>query len=122
MTDTRPQDLTVNRQEQTLAIVWADGHNSVYPLAGLRAVCPCAECRGGHENMTAPLERAALHQTPQKTWQIESAQLVGNYALAFVWADGHNAGIYTWTMLRSLCPCPQCDAEAQAGSQAVGPA
>lgn len=116
MTQERPQDLTVNREEQTLEIVWSDGHRSVYPLAGLRNVCPCAECRGGHEGMSAPIERAAIHRKPSKTWQISDAHLVGNYALSFVWADGHDGGIYTWEFLRALCPCQQCDADALAAS------
>lgn len=117
MSHNRPQDLTVNRAEQTLEIVWNDGHRSVYPLAGLRHVCPCAECRGGHENMSAPVDRAAIHALPQKTWQISGAHMVGHYALSFVWADGHEAGIYTWDFLRALCPCPQCDADALAASE-----
>ena len=108
---TRPKNLTVNRPEETLAILWMDGHSSVYPLAGLRAVCPCAECRGGHEAMGGPVNRSALHERPDKPWQIANAELVGNYALSFSWVDGHDAGIYTWTFLRDLCPCEQCDAE-----------
>lgn len=108
----QPQDLTVNRQTETLEILWGDGHRSAYPLSGLRNVCPCAECRGGHENMGSPVERAALHVHPRKSWQITGAQLVGNYALSFAWADGHDAGIYTWSFLRALCPCDQCEAQA----------
>jgi DUF971 family protein len=111
---TRPQNLTVNRPEETLEIVWADGHRSVYPLAGLRNVCPCAECRGGHEAMGLPVDRAVLHARPDKPWQIAGAELVGNYAMSFTWADGHDAGIYTWTFLRDLCPCDACEAEALA--------
>lgn len=106
----RPQNLTVNRQEETLEIVWADGYRSVYPLAGLRNVCPCAECRGGHEAMSQPVERSALHERPEKTWQLSNAFLVGHYALGIAWADGHDSGIYTWTFLRALCPCDACDA------------
>ena len=106
----RPQNLTINRQEETLEIVWADGHRSVYPLAGLRNVCPCAECRGGHEAMGQPVERSALHERPDQTWQLSNAFLVGHYALGIAWADGHDSGIYTWTFLRALCPCDHCDA------------
>lgn len=112
----RPIDLTINRQAEILEIAWADGHRSLYPLSGLRNVCPCAECRGGHENMGGPVDRAALHVKPDKTWQIEGAHMVGNYALGFIWADGHDAGIYTWTFLRALCPCEQCEAEAAVSS------
>jgi len=116
----RPQDLTLNRAEETLTIVWGDGHRSVYPLSGLRNVCPCAECRGGHENMGGPVDRSALHVKPDTPWQTQDAHMVGNYALSFVWADGHDSGIYTWPFLRALCPCPECEAEAAtAGSRDV---
>lgn len=112
----RPQDLTINRAEQSLLIIWADGHRSTYPLSGLRNLCPCAECRGGHENMGGPVDRAALHVQPHATWQVRDAHLVGNYALSFSWADGHDAGIYTWSYLRALCPCDVCEAEAMAAT------
>lgn len=116
----RPAQLTANRQEQTLEIRWADGHSSVFPLAGLRNVCPCAECRGGHQNMGGPVDRAALYAHPDKTWELQNAFLVGHYALGITWADGHDGGIYTWSFLRGLCPCAQCEAEAMAtGAQDV---
>lgn len=108
----RPANLTANRQAETLEIQWADGHLSTYLLAGLRHVCPCAECRGGHENMGGPVSRAAIHVRPDKTWELQNAFLVGHYALGISWADGHDGGIYTWSFLRGLCPCAQCEAEA----------
>jgi DUF971 family protein len=106
----RPQNLTVNRQEESLEIIWTDGHRSVYPLAGLRNVCPCAECRGGHEAMSLPVDRASLHQQPNKSWQLSNAYLVGHYALGIAWADGHDGGFYAWPFLRGLCPCDECNA------------
>ncbi|MEA3337996.1 MAG: DUF971 domain-containing protein [Chloroflexota bacterium] len=116
----RPADLTVNRPAQRLEIVWGDGHQSHYPLSGLRNVCPCADCRGGHENMGGPVDRAALHQVSDKTWEIKRADLVGNYALNLTWADGHNGGIYSWSFLRELCPCDQCEAEARQAAEEAG--
>ena len=29
---------------------------------------------------------------------------VGNYALSIEWSDGHRTGIYSWDMLRAICP------------------
>jgi DUF971 family protein len=40
--------------------------------------------------------------------RIVDMQLVGNYALRIGWSDGHSTGLYTWTRLRALCPCPRC--------------
>jgi ATP-binding protein involved in chromosome partitioning len=30
-------------------------------------------------------------------------EVVGNYALAFYWSDGHSTGIYSYEHLRKLC-------------------
>lgn len=110
MTDVlRPQRLTADRKAGALEIIWQDGHRSLYPLAGLRAACPCAECRGGHEAMSQPLPRSILHTQPAGSAELNDAFLVGHYALGMAWSDGHDSGIYTWTLLRSLCPCPQCE-------------
>ena len=38
-------------------------------------------------------------------------EAVGNYAIAFTWADGHNTGIYSFRLLRSICPCAACGGE-----------
>ncbi|MER2598632.1 MAG: DUF971 domain-containing protein [Caldilineales bacterium] len=105
----RPQNLTADRANATLEIIWHDGHRSLYPLSGLRAACPCAECRGGHEAMSQPLPRVIIHTQPTGSAELRDAFLVGHYALGIAWADGHDSGIYTWPLLRGLCPCAQCE-------------
>lgn len=39
---------------------------------------------------------------------LKAAEPIGNYAMRFTWADGHQEGIYTWEHLRSLCECDEC--------------
>ncbi|GAB4567909.1 MAG: hypothetical protein Kow0047_20380 [Anaerolineae bacterium] len=107
----RPKSITIQREDEILEIVWADGHESRYPLSGIRNVCPCASCQGGHENMGGPPDRAGLRVMPLATWELSTAEMVGNYAIRFVWADGHDGGIYTWDYLRALCPCEACQIE-----------
>jgi Gamma-butyrobetaine hydroxylase-like, N-terminal len=46
--------------------------------------------------------------------------MVGGYAIAPSWADGHHTGYYTFTMLRDRCPCDTCAARRQTGAPAVG--
>ena len=36
---------------------------------------------------------------------ITDMQLVGNYAVRFVFSDGHNTGIYTWDRLYLIRGC-----------------
>jgi len=45
-----------------------------------------------------------------------SAEGVGKYAIKFTWNDDHDLGIYSWKLLRELCPCEECKA-ARAGTE-----
>ncbi len=105
----RPTGVTASRSRGLLIIEWDDGHHSEYPLAGLRSACPCAECRGGHENMSAhgspDMLSLPLHSGP--AFELEALERAGTYALQPVWKDGHRFGLYTWDYLRELCPCGQ---------------
>lgn len=100
----RPTNVTADRNQRLLIIEWSDGHTSRYPFAGLRLICPCVECRGGHENMGGPPDLEALRQARDETINIESVGAVGSYALQFQWSDGHWTGIYTWEFLRQADP------------------
>lgn len=106
----RPLNIQASRSKGTLTVTWSDGHVSEYPFGLLRAGCPCAQCRGGHENMgpepdphvfdiILPLSPAVRLQDIRPT---------GSYGITLVWEDGHDYGIYNWHYLRRLCPCPQC--------------
>jgi DUF971 family protein len=37
-----------------------------------------------------------------------SAEPIGKYAIRFKWNDGHDLGIYSWRLLREVCPCEEC--------------
>lgn len=97
-------EISVSTEAQTLTIDWADGHQSVYPLDGLRRACPCVECAGGHENMGKPIDASIFHEPPRDTHTITNIQEVGHYAMQIFWGDGHSTGIYRWEYLRDLCP------------------
>lgn len=43
--------------------------------------------------------------------RIRNLEGVGSYGLTIEWEDGHHQGIYTWSYLRALCPCPTCRKE-----------
>jgi DUF971 family protein len=104
----RPRDIAVDRAAQQLTITWQDQHVSTYPLRWLRANCPCATCR--EERRVAALETDVLTLSagPPPSTQIAGAALVGNYAIRLQWHDGHDTGIYAFTLLRAACPCLQC--------------
>lgn len=104
----KPASVTADRKEKTLRITWDDGHESVYSFAGLRAVCPCVECKGGHAHMGQPPDPNVVKNPPPSDVSLERIEQVGSYALQFFWSDGHSTGIYTWKLLRDACPCEQC--------------
>lgn len=108
MSKTRPTGITADRKKRELLITWNDGHESRYRFAGLRAVCPCVECKGGHANMGGPPDPQLVRDAAPSDINLERVEQVGGYALQFFWSDGHSTGIYTWEMLRAACPCPEC--------------
>lgn len=113
---TAPRTLHADRAAGTLAIEWSDGHATVYDLVALRWLCPCAYCRG-EAGMPGWLDSKPT-LTPEQT-RLVDAQLVGNYAVAPTWGDGHATGFYPFVLLRHRCPCEACT-KARAGHEASG--
>jgi DUF971 family protein len=113
----KPTGITANRQTHQVTITWQDGHESVYSFTFMRNACPCAECRGGHENMgTLPTPSTyALPDEDTPATRLRNLEAVGTYALSFEWEDGHHYGIYNWNYLRAICPCPVCTLERSDG-------
>ncbi|MFQ6114738.1 MAG: gamma-butyrobetaine hydroxylase-like domain-containing protein [bacterium] len=93
-----------------LAIVWDDGHESIYAVDMLRKKCPCASCRSVQETQhSSSLRILSPQEVIPENIEIKEAEVVGRYALQFRWSDGHHEGIYTFEFLRQLCQCEQCN-------------
>jgi DUF971 family protein len=106
----KPTTINASRAKRELSIVWDDGHTSRYSFSLLRAGCPCAECRGGHDKM-GDTPAPAVFGTPisdSPATRLNTIVPIGSYAITPVWEDGHDAGIYQWRYLRALCPCEEC--------------
>jgi DUF971 family protein len=108
---TKPLNIKAEREAGTVSIEWADGHRTQYDAEQLRLLCPCAFCRGeaGRPGWLDTNPTLTSVQT-----QLVDMHLVGSYALAPVWADGHDTGYYEYESLRTNCPCPVCRAALQA--------
>jgi DUF971 family protein len=106
----KPNSITANRITREFAFSWPDGHESKVPFALLRNACPCAECRGGHENMGALPDPFVFYLPDEDSpaTRLRNIEAVGGYAITLEWEDGHHYGIYRWDYLRALCPCAEC--------------
>ncbi|MFO0968263.1 MAG: DUF971 domain-containing protein [Gemmataceae bacterium] len=86
--------------DDTLAVEWDDGVQTVVRWQTLREQCPCAGCR--EERLKPPdpfriLKPSEL--TPLKPVRLEP---IGFYGYKITWSDGHDSGIFTLEHLRSL--------------------
>lgn len=99
----KPTGVKADRTRRVLTIRWSNGRSCELPFAGLRAICPCVACRGGHGNMGQPPDLALLHSAQDDALALENVAAVGSYALGFQWSDGHSTGIYTWDYLQQAC-------------------
>jgi DUF971 family protein len=80
-----------------LALAWEDGAHTSISARALRQNCPCAECVEEWSGRRT-FEAAAIPED----MTVKDIQPVGNYALAFTFADNHSTGIYPWATLRGL--------------------
>ncbi len=101
----KPLSINANRARKELTILWDDQHTCVISFSLLRAACPCAECRGGHDKMSSTPDPAALEANlpDSPATRLETLLAIGSYAVTPVWEDGHEAGIYSWDYLHALC-------------------
>jgi DUF971 family protein len=110
----KPATVKVNVSDGSgLDVGWADGHSSHYNFDYLREQCPCALCDEKRKNGEVPGGSAGssadnpLHLFKPRPGA-RGAKSVGSYALQIDFTDGHDAGIYSFDYLRTICPCAEC--------------
>jgi len=110
-----PQPVEVRREGSNIFVTWDDGHLSPFNNHYLRCSCQCASCVDEWtrepilDPMAVPVDIKA-----------DEIGVVGNYAIQPIWSDGHTTGIYSFTLLRSLCPCEECLKAKQEAKEAQG--
>ena len=98
----RPLHLDLQR-DVGLRIDWDKENTSFYPVEFLRKMSPSADSKATRDELAQnPL--AILPASSTGPLRVEEIELVGNYAVRFVFSDGHSAGIYSWEYLQSLEP------------------
>ncbi len=98
-----PSDIKAKTQDHQLMVTWEADHRASYDFKYLRCHCACAGCVDERTGV-----RTLDIDAVSEDIQINNMSLVGNYAVQFLWSDGHDTGIYSWDCLRKICPCESC--------------
>ena len=85
-----------------LQIEWRDGQVREYPVSELRNNCPCATCIE-KRSADKPAELLPILRVEETTpLRITRMEPLGHYAYSIEFSDGHDTGLYTLELLRSL--------------------
>ncbi len=91
----KPTDIILHRASHQLEIAFEDGARYQLPCEYLRVESPSAEVQG--------------HSPSQRVWiggkrdvNITAIEPIGNYAVTLRFNDGHDTGIYSWSLLKEL--------------------
>ena len=95
----RPRDVQVIQNE--IAIIWDDGNETYISLENLRRSCPCAACGGERDVLGREYKASSIPYSPI-SFDLVQFRVVGDYAISFAWKDGHNSGIYPYSLLKKL--------------------
>lgn len=90
-----PTEIKLHQQSRILEVAFNNGDRYEFSFEYLRVYSPSAEVRGhgpGQETL----------QVGKKNVEIKNIEPVGHYAVALVFSDGHDSGIYSWDYLYDL--------------------
>lgn len=85
-----------------MLIKWDDDIEFTMSLRYMRDRCPCASC-AGESILWREYKASPLQILRPGKYDLKSAEVVGNYAIALTWGDGHNTGIYAFDYLSRIC-------------------
>jgi DUF971 family protein len=88
--------LKLHRRSRELEVRFADGMNARLSAEFLRVHSPSAEVKGHAAG-------EGILVTGKESVNVASIEPVGRYAVRIVFDDGHNTGLYTWSLLYELC-------------------
>ncbi len=91
----QPTDIKLRTSSRLLEVSFDDGSRFELPFEYLRVFSPSAEVKGhgGGEGVLV---------TGKQNVGITGVEPVGNYALRLLFDDGHNTGLYSWSVLHEL--------------------
>ncbi|HTV96863.1 MAG TPA: DUF971 domain-containing protein [Steroidobacteraceae bacterium] len=91
----QPTEIKLRTRSRILEVRFDDGAHFELPFEYLRVFSPSAEVTGHGAG-------EGVLQTGKQDVTIEHIEPVGNYALRLHFDDGHNTGLYSWSVLHEL--------------------
>ncbi len=91
----RPVDITLHRASHILEVAFDSGETFRLPCEYLRVNSPSAEVQGH-----GPSQKILQHG--KQNVNIAEIAPVGHYGVILKFDDGHDTGIYSWTVLHDL--------------------
>jgi len=91
----QPTAIRLRTQSRILDVRFDDGSHFELSFEYLRVFSPSAEVKGHTIG-------EGILQTGKEDVGISSVEPVGNYALRLNFDDGHNTGLYSWSLLYEL--------------------
>lgn len=93
--DVTATEIEVQRRSRALAVTFDNGRRFELPWEYLRVYSPSAEVRGHGAG-------DAVLQVGKEEVILKAIEPVGQYAVRFVFDDGHDSGLYSWDLLYEL--------------------
>ncbi len=90
-----PTDLKLHRRSRELEVRFGDGMHARLSAEFLRVHSPSAEVKGHAAG-------EGVLVTGKEAVNITRIEPVGRYAVRLVFDDGHDTGLYTWSLLYEL--------------------
>lgn len=88
-----PTEIRLRKSAGVLAVTFDNGEAFELPFEYLRVFSPSAEVRG---------HGTEILQVGKENVKIKGIEPVGSYAVRLVFDDGHDTGLYSWTVLYDL--------------------
>ncbi len=91
----RPTEIKLRTASRILEVGFDDGSRFELPFEYLRVFSPSAEVKGhggGEGALVTGKENVGIH----------GVEPIGHYALRLRFDDGHDTGLYSWTLLHEL--------------------
>ena len=94
MTTSAPDKIIYHQKDKTLQLKWLSEEFSLTAEL-LRVYSPSADYKNLEDN-------PPVFESGKSSVQINKISKVGNYAIKFLFDDGHDDGIYSWDYLKKL--------------------